>query len=117
MEVEFDTGGGIKSEGIALDEQVRYRNNIGTLTQHVTQMEQANAQRCAAMHRVTFGPELLGEVLAQMDAAFYCQVDEQREFLARGEQQRLIGMACFRRTRYCEIRCSFNGPYNALLLS
>jgi hypothetical protein len=35
-----------------------------------------------------------------MDAAFYCQVDEQREFLARGEQQRLIGMAHFWRTQY-----------------
>src|SRR5260370_8000328 len=37
-----------------------------------------------------------------MDAAFQRQVDEQREFLARGEQQRLIGMAHFWRTQYCE---------------
>ena len=57
---------------------------------------------CPAMPRVRIWPELLGERLAQMDAAFYCQIDEQREFLARGEQQRLIGMAHFWRTQYCQ---------------
>ena len=95
MEVEFDSGGEIKTEGVAFDEEVRYRRNIGALTQHMTQMEQSNAQGCAAMPRVTFGPELLGEFHAQMDAAFHRQIDEEREFLARGELQHLIAMAHF----------------------
>jgi hypothetical protein len=30
-----------------------------------------------------------------MDSAFYRQIDKEREFLARGEQQHLIGMAHF----------------------
>src|SRR6266516_1415444 len=47
------------------------------------------------MHRVPFWPEELGEVFARMDATFYRQIDEEREFLARGEQQHLIGMAHF----------------------
>jgi hypothetical protein len=85
MEVEFESGGGIKSEGVAFDEEVRYRKNIGALTQHVAQMEQANAQSCPAMLRIPFWPQLLGEVLAQMDAAFHRQIDEEREFLACGE--------------------------------
>ncbi len=102
MEVEFDSGGEIQAEGVALDEEVRYRRNIGALAQQMTQVEHGKAQGCPAMPRVRIWPELLGEVLAQMDAAFYCQIDEEREFLARGEQQRLIGMAHFWRTQYCE---------------
>ena len=62
-------------------------------------MEQGNAQGCPAMHCVPFWPEELGEVFARMDATFYRQVDEEREFLARGEQQHLIGMTHFRRTQ------------------
>src|SRR5260221_8309389 len=102
MEVELDSGGEIQAEGVALDEEVRHRINASALAQQITQVEHSNAQGCPAMPRVRIWPELLGEVLAQMDAAFYCQVDEQREFLARGEQQRLIGMAHFWRTQYCQ---------------
>src|SRR5437588_11646478 len=93
MEVEFESGGEIQAEGVVFDEEVRYRKNIGTLTQHLTQMEQGNAQGCPAMPRVPFWPELLGEFLARMDATFHRQIDEEREFLARGEQQHLISMA------------------------
>jgi hypothetical protein len=75
---------------------------LTTPPQQMTEMEQGNAQGCAAMPRVTFWPELLGEVLTQMDAAFYRQIDEEREFLACGEQQHLIGMAHFWRTQECQ---------------
>src|SRR5947209_20617797 len=99
MEVEFDSGGEIQAEGVVFDEEVRYRKNTGTLTQHVTQMEQGDAQGCPAMPRVPFWPELLGEFLARMDAAFHRQIDEEREFLARGEQQHLVAMAHFWRAQ------------------
>jgi hypothetical protein len=33
-----------------------------------------------------------------MDAAFYCQIDEECKFLARRELQHLIGVAHFRWT-------------------
>src|SRR5579864_6989635 len=46
MEVQMDSGGEIKAEGIAFDEEVRCRKNIGILTQHVTEMVQGDAQRC-----------------------------------------------------------------------
>src|SRR6266851_5679615 len=81
-----------RGSGFEEDEEVRYRKNIGALTQHVTQMEQGDAQGCAAMPRVPFWPELLGEFLARMDAAFHRQIDEEREFLARREQQNLVAM-------------------------
>jgi hypothetical protein len=68
----------------------------------MTQMEQGNAKCCPAMLRVTFWPEQLGEGFAQMDAAFYCQIDEEREFLARGEQQHLISMTDYWGTQQCE---------------
>src|SRR5258706_12392626 len=90
MEVEFDSGGEIKTEGVVFDKEMRRMINTGALTQHVTQMEQGNAQGCPAMPRVPFWPELFGEFLARMDAAFHRQIDEKREFLARGEQQHLI---------------------------
>src|SRR3989440_5964023 len=96
MQVEVDRGGEVKAEGVTFDDEVRYRRSTGALAQHVTQMEQGNAQGCAAMPRVPFWPELLGEVLARMDAAFHRQIEEQREFLARGEQQYLVSMAHFR---------------------
>ena len=38
---------------------------------------------------------LMGFPRPGMDAAFYRQIDKEREFLARGEQQHLIGMAHF----------------------
>ncbi len=99
MEVKLDSGGEIQTEGVVLDEEMRHRNDASALTQQVMQ---AKTQGCPAMHRVTLRPELFGEGLAQMDAAFHRQVDEEREFLARGEQQRLIGMAHFRRTQQGE---------------
>src|SRR6266705_2431617 len=99
MEVEFESGGELKTEGVVLDEEVRDRRNTGALTQQMTQMEQSNAQGCPAMPRVPFWPELLGELLARMDAAFHRQVDQQRQFLARGEQQQLLAMAHFRWTQ------------------
>jgi hypothetical protein len=99
LEVEFDSGGEIKTEGVACDEEVRHRINTSALAQQMTQMEQGNAKGCPAMPRVPFWPELLGEFLAHMEAAFHCQIDEEREFLARGEQQHLIGMAHFWRTQ------------------
>src|SRR5689334_13881150 len=34
--VEFESGGGIKAEAVAFDEEVRYRRNLGALTQHMT---------------------------------------------------------------------------------
>jgi hypothetical protein len=68
----------------------------------MAQMEQGDAKGCPAMHRVTFWPEQLGEVFAQMDAAFYCQIDEKREFLTCGEQQQLISMTGFWGTQQCE---------------
>ncbi len=99
MQVEFNTGGEVQAEGIVCDEQMRGSMNASALTQQMAQVEQAHAQRCPAMHRVTLRPELLGEGLTQMDAAFHRQVDEQREFLARGEMQHLIGVAHLRRTQ------------------
>jgi hypothetical protein len=68
----------------------------------MTEMEQGNAQGCPAMHRVPFWPEELGQVFARMDATFYRQIEKEREFLARGEQQHLIGMAHFWWTQECE---------------
>jgi hypothetical protein len=83
----------------SLDEEVRRRINASALAQQMTQVEHGKAQGCPAMPRVRIWPELLGEVLAQMDAAFHRQIDEEREFLARGEQQHLISMAHFRWTQ------------------
>ena len=103
MEVEFESGGEIQTEGVAFDEEVRDRRNVGALTQHMTQMEQGNTKGCPAMPCVPFWPELLGEVLARMDAAFHRQIDEEREFLARGEQQHLISMAHFRWAQQCQV--------------
>src|SRR2546421_4463578 len=100
MQIEFDRGGEIQAEGVACDEEVRH--NVSALTQQMTQMEQGNAQSCSAMHRITFWPELFGEFLAQMDAAFHRQIEEKREFLACGELQHLIGMAHFRWTQQSE---------------
>jgi hypothetical protein len=97
MQIEFDRGGEIQAEGVALDEKVRHR--ISALTQQMTQMEQSNTKGGPSMPRVPFWPELLGEVLAQMDATLHRQVDQQRQFLARGEQQHLIVMAHFWRTQ------------------
>jgi hypothetical protein len=54
MQVEFDIGGEIKTEGLACDEEVRRRINTGTLTQQMTQMEQGDAKGCPPMLRVTF---------------------------------------------------------------
>ena len=102
LQVEFDIGGEIKTEGIACDEEVRRRINTSTLTQQMTQLEQGKTKGCPAMPRVTFWPEQLGEGFAQMDAAFYCQIDEQREFLACGEQQQLISMMDFWVPQQCE---------------
>jgi hypothetical protein len=95
MEVEVDSGGEIQAEGVAFDEEVRHRINTSALTEHVTEMVEGNAQGCSTMYRVTFWPELFGAFLTQMDAAFYRQIDEEREFLARRELQHLIGMAYF----------------------
>jgi hypothetical protein len=53
-EVEVESGSEIQAQGVALDEEVRYRINTSILTQHVTEMEQGNAQGCPAMPRVTF---------------------------------------------------------------
>jgi hypothetical protein len=97
-EVEVESGGEIQTEGVAFDEEVRHSINASALTQHLTKMEQGNAQSCPTMHRVTFCPKQFGEFLAQMDAAFYRQIDEQRKFLAGRELQHLIGMAHFRWT-------------------
>ncbi|HEV2663021.1 MAG TPA: hypothetical protein VGU68_20600 [Ktedonobacteraceae bacterium] len=95
MQVTFDMGGEIQSEGIACNEQMRSRATTSAFTQQMTQMEQANAQSSPTMARIPFGPEQLGEVLTQMDAAFHRQIDEERTFLTRREQQHLIGMAHF----------------------
>lgn len=65
-------------------------------------MKQGDAQGCPAMPRVTFWPEQLGECFAQMDAAFYYQIDDEREFFACGEQQQLISMTDFWGTQQCE---------------
>jgi hypothetical protein len=62
----------------------------------MTQLEQGNAKGCPAMARVPFWPELLREFLARMHAAFHRQIDKEREFLARGEQENLVAMAHFR---------------------
>jgi hypothetical protein len=86
MEVELGNGSEIQAKGIACDEEVRGRRNITILAQHVTQMEQANAEGCPAMLGIPLWPELLGEASARMDTAFHCQIDEEREFLACGEQ-------------------------------
>ena len=93
MEVEVKHGGDIKAEGIACDEEVRERRSISILTQQVTQMEQGDTQGCPAMPRVPFWPELLGEVLARLHSAFHRQIEKERLFFARGEQQHLISMA------------------------
>jgi hypothetical protein len=61
IEVEVESGGEIQSEGVTLDEEMRYRRNIGAL---IKQMEQGNAEGCPAMPRVPFWPELFREVLA-----------------------------------------------------
>src|SRR5579859_311724 len=98
MEVEAECRSKIQAEGVAFDEEVRHGSNVSILAQQVTEMEQGNAQGCPTMHRVTFWPELFGEFLAQMDAAFYRQIDEERKFLACRELQHLIGMAHFRWT-------------------
>src|SRR5579884_609771 len=92
MQVEVDIGGEIQAEGVASDEQVWSRISPSVLTQQMTQMEQANAQGCSAMQGVPFWPEQLGEVLAQMEAAFHPQVEQEREFLARGDQQHLVAV-------------------------
>jgi hypothetical protein len=39
MQVEFDIGGEIKTEGIACDEEVERKINADTLSQQMTQME------------------------------------------------------------------------------
>jgi len=102
MQVEFDIGGEIQAEGIACDEEMRHTINSGILPQQMTQMEQGNAQSRSPMYRVPFWPKQFGEVLAQMEVAFHRQIEEEREFLACGEQQHLIGMAHFRRTQECQ---------------
>src|SRR5437899_8180976 len=68
------------------------------------------------MHGVSFWPELFGKALAGMDMTFYRQVDEEREFLTRGKQHHLIGMAHFWWTQECqaEVAHRFNGPSNTL---
>jgi hypothetical protein len=84
MEVEFNTGGEIQAEGVASDEQMRESMNASALKEQMAQVEQGNAQGCPTMPRVTLRPELFGEGLAQMDAAFHRQIDEQRKLLERG---------------------------------
>jgi hypothetical protein len=64
IEVEVESGGEIQAESVTLDEEVRYRRNIGALKEQMTQMEQGNAQGCPAMPRVPFWPELFREGLA-----------------------------------------------------
>jgi hypothetical protein len=48
IEVEVESGSEIQTEGVMLDEEVRYRRNIGALKEQMTQMEQGNAQGCPA---------------------------------------------------------------------
>jgi hypothetical protein len=98
MEVEVESGGEIQAKGVACDEEVRVRITALVLTEQMTKMKQGNAQGCPTMHRILIWPEQLREFLARMDTVFYCQIDKECEFLARGEQQHLIGMAYFRRT-------------------
>ena len=64
MEVKFESGGGIQAESVTLDEEVRYRRDIGALIKQMTQVQQGNAQGCPAMPRVPFWPELFREGLA-----------------------------------------------------
>ena len=92
----------MQAEVCALDEEVRESTLVCALTEQMAQVEQANAQGCPAMHRITFWPELFGEVFAQMDTGLHRQIDEQCEFLARGKQQHLNGRAQLRRTQESE---------------
>ena len=41
MQVEFDSGGEIKTEGVACDKEVRYMINTSTISQQMAEMEQA----------------------------------------------------------------------------
>jgi hypothetical protein len=85
MKVEVERGGEIQAEGVTLDEEMRSSIGSSALIQQLAQMEQANTQGCPAMPRVTLWPELFGEGLARINAAFHCQIDKQGQFLARGE--------------------------------
>ena len=99
-DIEVESRGEIQTEGVTLDEEVRYRRNIGALKEQMTQMEQGNAQGCPAMLRVPFWPELFREGLA-------CQ----RTAAADWYGALLADPAMSSRGR------PFNVPHNALLLS
>jgi hypothetical protein len=79
------------AEQIALDAQVSPFARFMRALKEPAQLEQGRPQGCTPVHSVQLWPERFGEGFARVQAAFYSQVDQQGQRLARGEGEgRLI---------------------------